>query len=170
MVTFYHQFQREKHYDEITGEEYIETTLEDITETNKLIKDVFLRKSDSLNGVTRDFHIRLTDYLKNKKSITYFNHEIRRDLRIKETTLRRRHKLLLEEGYIRKRPDLSGISDCYEVLNVDEFKETEKAIDKALQLCIDLASSPKVRHSDNGESKPLKNNKLTQSRHNSKKV
>ena len=34
-VTFYHQYQREKCHDTETGEEFIETTLEDIKEANK---------------------------------------------------------------------------------------------------------------------------------------
>lgn len=167
VITFYHQYQRERLYDEETGEEYIETTLKDIIEANKLIKDVLLRKSDPLNGVTRDFYKSLTSYLDRLNSKTYFNHEIRKELRVKESTLRRYHKLLLAEGYIQKRPDLKGLSDCYEVLNVDEFKETEKAIEKALQLCIDTASSSQVRHTQNDEVKSLNNSSLIQSRHKS---
>lgn len=53
VVTFYHQYQREKKHDPDTGEEYIETTLEDIAEANKLMKEILLRKSDELNGATR---------------------------------------------------------------------------------------------------------------------
>src|SRR5690606_30608261 len=36
-ITFYKQYQREKKYDEQTGKEYIETTIEDIKEANELI-------------------------------------------------------------------------------------------------------------------------------------
>ena len=49
-ITFYKQHQRKKQYNEDTGEEYIETTTEDIQEANELIKEVLLRKSDLLNG------------------------------------------------------------------------------------------------------------------------
>jgi len=55
LITFYHQYQREKQYDQETGEEFIETTLEDIAEANKLMKEILLRKSDELNGACRSY-------------------------------------------------------------------------------------------------------------------
>ena len=55
VVTFYHQYQREKQYDTLTGEEFIETTLEDIREANELLKDVLIRKSDLLTGACRNY-------------------------------------------------------------------------------------------------------------------
>ena len=42
-ITFYKQLQREKKYDGATGEEFIETSIEDIKEANELIIDVLLR-------------------------------------------------------------------------------------------------------------------------------
>ena len=54
-VTFYCQWQRQKKYDLQTGEEYIETTIEDIKQANRLIKTILLRKSDTLNGATRNY-------------------------------------------------------------------------------------------------------------------
>ena len=40
-ITFYHQYQREMKTGAVTGERYIETTLEDIEWANQLLKDVF---------------------------------------------------------------------------------------------------------------------------------
>ena len=40
-ITFYKQYQREKEYDTETGEEFIETTIEDIEEANELITRSF---------------------------------------------------------------------------------------------------------------------------------
>jgi hypothetical protein len=40
--TYYHQYQREQKVDKETGEMYIETTLEDVAEANKLLKETFL--------------------------------------------------------------------------------------------------------------------------------
>ena len=54
-VTFYHQYQREKQYDEDTGEEYIATTIEDIEEANRLMKEVLIRKSDPLTAPCRKY-------------------------------------------------------------------------------------------------------------------
>lgn len=77
MITFYHQYQREKQYDPETGEEYIETTLEDIAEANKLMKEILLRKSDELNGATRSYFEKLKAYLKESSQTDYTNREIR---------------------------------------------------------------------------------------------
>lgn len=135
-ITFYHQYQRQKQYDSETGEEYIETTLDDIKMANDLIKGILLRKSDSLNGVTRNYLETLKEYLNNKHEKIFTNREIRRELRIKETTLRRYHRLLLDEEYIRKRNDIEAESFCYELIEVDEFRDLEKSIEKALDICL----------------------------------
>jgi hypothetical protein len=168
VITFYHQYQREEKFDELSGEAFIETTLEDIELANTLIKDVLLRKSDRLNGAARAYLERLNTYLKAKNTNTYSNQEIRREFRVKETTLRRNHGLLESEGYIKKRLDIKSVSDSYEVLIVDEFQDLENTIDKALKLCLDLAASPQVRHSNNGELKSLNNSNLKRTRHKSK--
>ncbi len=136
-VTFYHQWQRPKKYDESTGEEYIETTLEDIKIANDLIKAVLLRKSDPLNGATRNYLESLKKYLKDKGDTEYSNKEVRKNLRVAESTLRRYHTLLLEEGYIIKRKEDRTQSNRYEIVDVDEFFELENMIDKALGLCLE---------------------------------
>jgi len=153
VITFYHQFQRDEKVDETTGEVYIETTLEDIKLANTLIKDVLLRKSDRLNGVTRDYFESLSEYLAKNDKPTFSNSEIRREFRINETTLRRYHKLLLTEGYIKKVGDSRMDSFEYKILDVNEFKDLEATIEKALNMCLDNATSPEVRHSNNDELK-----------------
>jgi len=153
VITFYHQFQREERCDETTGEVYIETTLEDIKLANTLIKDVLLRKSDRLNGVTRDYVESLRVYLTDLGRNTFTNQEIRREFRISETTLRRYHKVLLAEGYIEKTGGNRTASYEYKLLDVNEFKDLEATIEKALNLCLEFATPPKVRHSNNGELK-----------------
>ncbi|WP_299884246.1 hypothetical protein [uncultured Lacinutrix sp.] len=136
-VTFYHQHQRESQFDIHTGEEYIESTLEDIKVANDLIKEILLRKSDPLNGATRNYLERLKAYLANKQDTLFFNQEIRKELRIKESTLRRYHQLLLQEGYIKKRNDIKGESFSYEIVDVEEFKHLEDTIDKSLNVCLE---------------------------------
>ena len=136
-ITFYHQYQRESKFDIHTGEEYIETSLEDIKQANTLIKSVLLRKSDSLNGATRNYLERLKMYLAKKGDVLFSNGEIRKELRIAESTLRRYHQLLLQEGYIKKRNDVESISFCYEIVDVDEFRDLENSIDKALGICLE---------------------------------
>lgn len=136
-VTFYHQHQRESQFDIHTGEEYIESTLEDIKVANDLIKEILLRKSDPLNGATRNYLERLKTHLANKQDTLFSNQEIRKELRIKESTLRRYHQLLLQEGYIKKRNDIKAESFSYEIVDVDEFKDLEDSINKALNVCLE---------------------------------
>jgi len=143
-ITFYCQWQRDKKYDEHTGEEYIETTLEDIKVANDLIKDILLRKSDPLNGATRNYLESLKTHLNTKKNTLFTNQEIRRELRIKESTLRRYHQLLLQEGYIKKRNDIKTESFCYEIVDVDEFKDLEDSIHKALNVCLDELEKERI--------------------------
>ena len=154
-ITFYKQYQREKKYDETTGEEYIETTIEDIEEANELITDVLLRKSDTITGATRNHLERLKNYLQEQNQTTFTNAEIRRNLRIKETTLRRYNNQLLAENYI-QRVKVKSKSYCFEVVDIDEYTNLKAQINEALQNCIiqiELAISPQSRHQQNGEVK-----------------
>ena len=136
-VTFYHQHQRDKQYDTETGEEYIETTLDDIKMANDLIKEILLRKSDPLNGATRNYLERLKVYLRMKKEEMFTNSEIRKNLRIAESTLRRYHTLLVQEGYIKKQETPVGSSYSYVIVDMDEFGDLESGINKALDVCLE---------------------------------
>jgi len=149
VITFYHQFQRKEQINEETGETYIETTLEDIKLANTLIKDVLLRKSDRLNGVTRGYFEKVTNYLLSKNSKTYTNQQVRREFRINEATQRRYHKLLEQEGFIKLISKDRNTSYEYELLEVDEFKGLESTIEKALKLCLEsiTSSQSNIRHS-----------------------
>ena len=85
---------------------------------------------------------------------TFTNAEIRRNLRVKETTLRRYNKQLLAEYYIRRIKKAKIKSYAYEIVNVDEYKDLKEHINNALNTCVhrlDAASSPEVRHLRNGE-------------------
>lgn len=136
-ITFYKQYQREKQYNKETGEEYIETTIEDIEEANELITEVLLRKSDTITGACRNYLERLKQYLQENNQTTYTSTEIRRRLRVKETTLRRYHKQLLEEGYIRKVKAEKGKMYHYEIIDIDEYKNLKEQISNALKACIE---------------------------------
>lgn len=160
-ITFYKQYQREKQYDSETGGEFIETTIEDIREANELIIDVLLRKSDTITGATRNYLESLKDYLKKNNQTTFTNSEIRRNLRIKETTLRRYNSQLLAENYIQRIKKPKTKSYCFEVVDVDEYSNLKERINSALQNCvmqIELATSPQSRHQQNGE---VNNNKIS---------
>lgn len=177
-ITFYKQYQREKQYDKETGEEFIQTTIEDIQEANELITEVLLRKSDTLTGACRNHLERLKAYLRENNQTTFSNTEIRRNLRVKETTLRRYNKQLQEEGYIRRiknaNPDNNrDKSYAYEILSMDEYRNLRQQIDEALNACLTAlrcASSPGGRHLKNGEVKKKPSSKLPATRHKNQKT
>jgi predicted transcriptional regulator len=160
-ITFYKQYQRESKVDTQTGEIYIETTIEDIQEANELIIDVLLRKSDTITGATRNHLEKLKTYLQENTQTTFTNAEIRRNLRVKETTLRRYNAQLLAENYIQRVKKSKTKSYCFEVVDIDEYTNLKAQINEALQNCIiqiELAISPQSRHQENGE---VKNKKVS---------
>jgi DNA-binding Lrp family transcriptional regulator len=135
-ITFYKQYQREQQVNEETGEVFIETTIEDIQEANELITEMLLRKSDTISGACRNYLEKLKRYLFIENQTTYTSTEIRRNLRIKETTLRRYHRQLLEEGYIKKVKGKKGQTYHYEVVDLQEYKSLKETISKVLQNCV----------------------------------
>lgn len=168
VVTFYHQYQRESKVDTQTGEEYIEVTLEDIKEANGLMKEVLLRKSDQLNGATRDYFEGLKTHLKKEGKAVFTNREIRSNLRIKGTTLRRYHHSLLDVGLIRVKSGKKSTGYQYEVIGTDEYEKLKQSIsnvlDDVLEQCRKYSAAdggaPEVRHSTNGSPKEKKTSKL----------
>lgn len=137
-VTFYKQYQRERKYDETTGEEYIETTIEDIREANQLLQEVLLRKSDMITGACRNYLESLKTYLKTNKQTTFTNAEIRRNLRIKGTTLRRYHTQLTQDNYIKKTTNNKYKGYIYEIVSYEEYTELQEQINNALENCITI--------------------------------
>ena len=139
-ITFYKQYQREQHVNEESGEVFIETTIEDIQEANELIIEVLLRKSDTLTGATRNHLESLKNYLEENKQSTFTSSEIRRKLRLKESTLRNYNKQLLLEGYLKKVKAEKGKMYHYEVIDINEYTNLKEQINNALNKCIEAIS------------------------------
>ena len=74
-------------------------------------------------------------YLFIENQTTYTSAEIRRNLRVKETTLRRYHKQLLEEGYIKKVKGKKGQMYHYEIVDLQEYTNLKEQIHKVLENC-----------------------------------
>ena len=162
-VTFYHQYQRESKVDTQLGgsaqpEEYIETTIEDIAEANKLMKEVLLRKSDQLNGATREYFEMLKEWLKQEKKEVFKNSEIRQSLRIKGTTLRRYHHHLLDVGLIRVKQGKKSTGYQYELINPEEYQKLKQNIESVLDKV--LSQCAIVSQSNNGSVKVKEDNEL----------
>lgn len=132
-ITFYHQYQREEKTNEETGEIYIETTLEDIQEANELIKHILLRKSDELNGATRNYLELLKSYLKENQQVNFTSKEIRNKYRLNYNSQRQYTMTLIQNGYVRKAEGNKKEGFKYTVTNPNEYKLLEEQIQKILE-------------------------------------
>ena len=137
-ITFYHQYQREVKTNKQTGEQYIETNLEDIASANALLKDVLLAKSDELSGACRKFFETLKGYLKRESKQGFYAKDIRGNLRLNPKTLSRYLFDLQRYNYVKiVGGDKFRKGYEYEIVNYEEFNNLENniktALDKALE-------------------------------------
>jgi DNA primase len=128
-ITFYCQYQRELKTDPATGEQYIETTLEDIEWANKLLKDVLLAKSDELSGECRDFFERLKQWIKAGQKTSFFASQIRESFRMNPYNLKYYLVQLMRYGYIKPvGGDRYKRGFEYEVINYEDYNKLNASI------------------------------------------
>jgi len=175
VITFYHQYQREQKVEESTGEIYIETTLDDISAANRLLKEILLRKSDELSGACRNYFEHLKMYLLQEKKQTFTSKEIRNKLRIPGTTFRRHQNELLNSGYIKIRGGKKETGYQYEIVSYEEYHQLRAGIETVLEEVLKQlkhpgtsaavqpkkAATPAVSQSVNGSAKPQEINTHT---------
>ena len=156
-VTFYHQYQREKQTDKATGETYISTTLEDIEEANKLMKEVLLRKADELSGATRNYFELLKTTLQENKQSTFTNKEIKQLLRLPISTVKRYNAELLQAGYIKRNESKKTKAYHFEIVSYEEYMQLSNRIASVLD---DIYNNFKAQQSTSAQtnSEPLKRN------------
>lgn len=154
-VTFYHQYQREKHTDKATGEIFINTTLEDIAEANKLMKEVLLRKADELSGATRNYFEQLKQLLQQQKQSTFTNKEIRKQLRLPGTTVRRYHNELLQSSYIKLQESKKKKGYLFEIVSYEEYNQLQNNIAAVLDAILNglRTTEPPLSQNGNGSMK-----------------
>jgi predicted transcriptional regulator len=140
LITYYHQHQREIKYEQETGEEYIETTIEDIKNANELIKEILIRKADILTGNSRNQLETFKKLLKNKGE-TFTNSRLRTTLKIAKTTAQRYLDTWLEVGIISKIKDKEAQTYYYQISNENEYQNLEAAIDRILNKIIETISN-----------------------------
>jgi predicted transcriptional regulator len=131
-ITFYHQYQREQKADESTGEIYIETTIQDIEEANKLMKEILLRKADELSGACRNYFEQLKKYLEETKLTTFTNRSTGQALRIAHSTIKRYHFELHNAGLIKTIHDKKSKTYWYEITTAQEYEQLKASINNAL--------------------------------------
>lgn len=162
LVTFYHQYQREKQYDKETGEEYIETTQDDIAEANKLLKEILLRKSDQLTGACRTYFERLKEWLQSENRTTFSNREIRQALRVNASNQKRYMLELMGNYHIRVSNGQKARGYEYEIVSYEEYNKLKRGIETVLDEILD-----KLKERSNGspvvqkQKGPLKKKKVS---------
>ncbi|KIX19620.1 hypothetical protein SY27_17985, partial [Flavobacterium sp. 316] len=122
-------------YDEQTGEEYIETTIEDIKNANELIKEVLIRKADTLTGRSRNQLEAFKTILKNKTE-TFTNAQLRTTLRIAKSTAQYHLNTWLDAGLITKIHDKESQTYNYRLVSEKEYKALENKIDTLLKTVV----------------------------------
>ena len=132
VITYYHQFQREHKVDEATGELFIETTLEDVSEANRLLKEILLRKSDELTGACRNYLESVKSYLENEGKKQFTNQEIRKALKVNPSNQKRYNLSLINNYYIKKVKGKKGTTYNYEIVSYREFQELRNHITSVL--------------------------------------
>ena len=100
-VTYYHQYQRELKTETDTGEQYIESTAEDIEAAFSLLETTLLKKSDELNDACRGFFERLKTLLKEQDTEAFYAKEVRSAMRLSPSSLGRYLYELERMGYIK---------------------------------------------------------------------
>ena len=142
-ITFYYQYQRKTKFDKETGEEYIETTLEDISNANYLLKEVLLRKSDELTGSCRNYLECLKAHLKQTKKKQFTNREIRQVLRINPSN-QKRYNLQLQIGYyIKKVQGKKATGYHYEIVSTTEYNQLQSKINSVLDKTLERLKNKK---------------------------
>ena len=150
-ITFYKQYQKqwvdittgEILYDPSNGSSSppsgelegacIHTDMEDIQEANELIKHILLRKSDELNGATRNYLELLKSYLKEKQQLNFTSKEIRNHYRLNYNSQRQYTMTLIQNGYIKKAEGNRKEGFKYTISNINEYKTLEAQIQKILE-------------------------------------
>jgi predicted transcriptional regulator len=135
LITYYHQHQRALKYDEETGEEYIETTIADIKNANELIKEVLIRKADTLSGRSRN---QLEKFKQSLNDKTYFftNAQLRNTLKIAKTTAQYHLNTWLDIGLITKIHDKENQTYHYKLVNQEDYQNLENKIDNILKTVV----------------------------------
>ena len=165
-ITYYHQYQRTLKTDTDTGEQYIESTLEDVENAFSLLENTILKKSDELNDACRSFFEKLKVYLKEKDTDSFYSKEIRSTLRISPSSIGRYLYELERMGYIKiiRGNRYKGFE--YKINNWNDLEtlqtDTKKLIESILSSIKAQSSvtrSPKVTQRPVGLHKVQKTNK-----------
>ena len=131
VVTLYNQFRKRANSDEAIAKkekDYLETTIEDIEWTNRLLKRVFLNKSDDLAHATRNILEKIKKHLKAKKELTFTTRDLKTDLRMGESLLKKHLPKLVNQGYLKIKGGNKLQGYCYLILDEQEYIELKSGV------------------------------------------
>lgn len=111
---------------------YLNTTIEDIREANKLLKDILIQKSDDLSGACRGYFELLKIWLQESKKETFTIPEAMHRMRIKETTIRRYHRDLTLSGLLRYERIKGEKTNYYQIVSYADYQELKDRITTVL--------------------------------------
>ncbi|MFN6328048.1 MAG: hypothetical protein ACK4WA_04700 [Chitinophagales bacterium] len=142
IITYFHQFQREKIVDKKTGEIYIQTEIEDIELAFKLLKSNLFRRADELSTSSRGFYHWLSSYLTEAKTNQFTALDIRKAKSIHPRTLNNYLNELKLFNYI----SIVGGNKhregfIYKLTNLSDHKDIQNRIEKNLQETIEKIKS-----------------------------
>jgi len=130
VITFYHQLQRPIKKN-AQGENYIETSLEDIEWANKLLKDILLAKSDELNWQLRQFLENLKTWLQSNGKKSFGAMELRRAFRMAPSTQIKYLSELQRYGLLKVLGGSRYKGYEYALTNYDDYEALENEIESA---------------------------------------
>jgi len=134
IITYFHQYQREKIVDKKTGEIQIQTAIEDIELAFKLLKNSLFRRADELSTTARGFYNWLSAYLTEAKTNQFTALDIRKAKSIHPRTLNNylnELKLFNYISVIGGNKHREGF--IYKLTNLSDHKDIQNKIEKNLQ-------------------------------------
>ncbi|MDB5146194.1 MAG: hypothetical protein JWQ57_214 [Mucilaginibacter sp.] len=153
-ITYYHQYQRELKTDEDTGEQYIESTIDDIQNAFRLLETTLLKKSDELNDACRSFFERLKAWLKQNDTDSFYSKEVRAAFRLSPSSLTRYLYELERMGYIKIARGNRYKGFEYKIQNWDDLEnlanDAQNMVKGILEKIKSVTHSPPVAHSTDG--------------------
>lgn len=148
VVTLYNQYQREVKMNPQNNEPFIETTYEDIAWANKLLKHILIRKADELTTACRTFLERLKTHLKSKNESTFKAKDIRSELRLHASSLKKYLLELYANGYIKISGGNKAKGYLYEIASYEEYEQLKSGINNALDELLEKIKQNGCKGSD----------------------
>jgi len=153
-ITHYHQYQRELKTDEDTGEQYIETTIDDIRAAFTLLETTLLKKSDELTDACRGFFEKLKAWLKQHDAESFYSKEVRPAFRLSPSSLGRYLYELERMGYIKIARGNRYKGFEYKILNWNDLEnlasDAQSMVKSILENIKSVTRIPPVTHSPDG--------------------